>query len=101
MGERGIDRVQVALTRETLTISSDARQALVERIRGVEAVGSAVDAFEAVGVSRPVRLSDEEKDALRDAIRVWAEETHGGYARLPEGIERLSIALVDEQSQEE
>ena len=96
MGERGIDRVQVGLAHETVTISWEARQALLDRLRRVESLRSVVDAFLAVGVSRPVTLSDEEKDALRDAIRVWAEETEGGYAALPDGIERLRIALVDD-----
>jgi hypothetical protein len=95
MGERAIDRVQVGLSRETVTISWDARQALLERLRRVESLRSVVDAFEAVGVSRPVALSPEEKDALSEAIRVWAEEA-GGYADLPEGIEQLRLALVDE-----
>ena len=96
MEERGIDRVQVGLSRETVTISWKSREVLLDRIRGVESLRSVVDAFEAVGVSRPVTLSDEEKDALREAIRMWGEEAEGGYAGLPEGIGRLRIALVDD-----
>jgi len=36
MGERGIDRVQVALGSETVTIPWESRQALLERLQGVE-----------------------------------------------------------------
>ena len=96
MAERGIDQVRIAFS-ETLTIPWDSRQALLERLRGDESLRSVVDAFEAVGVSRPVTLSHEERAELSDAIRVWAHET-GGYGALPEGIERLRLALVDENA---
>ena len=83
--------MQIALS-ETVTFPWNSRQALLDRLRGDESLRSVVDAFEAVGVSRPVTLSGEERAALRDAIRMWADES-AGYGALPEGIERLRLAL--------
>jgi hypothetical protein len=93
--KRGIDRVEVALESETVVIPWTSQQALLERLRPNESTRGVVDAFEAVGTSRPVRLRADEKDALREAIRLWAEE-NGGYDGLPEGIAELRIALVDD-----
>jgi hypothetical protein len=88
--------LQIALTQETLTIPWESRQALLSKLRRVEPLTGVVEAFEAVGVSRPVKLSFEHKMAMSEAIRVWAEEL--GFDALPEGIAALRVALVDEGS---
>jgi hypothetical protein len=54
--ERGIDRVRIALSCETVTIPWESRQALLDRLRRVESLTGVVEAFEAVGTSRPVEL---------------------------------------------
>jgi hypothetical protein len=53
-----------------------------------------VQAFEAVGTSRPVELTPEQRAALRSAIDAWAGEA--GDEGLPEGIGELRQALVDD-----
>ena len=60
MGERGIDRVQVALSRQTISIPWESRQSLLERLQGVESMRDVVGTFWAVGTSRPVELTPEQ-----------------------------------------
>ena len=45
MGERGIDRVQVALSRQTITIPWESRQALLERLRRLDSMRDIVGTF--------------------------------------------------------
>jgi hypothetical protein len=55
------------------------------------------EAFEAVGTSRPVRLTQAQKMALTLAIDVWGGEVEGGLTDgLPEGIFELRSALLDD-----
>jgi hypothetical protein len=53
------------------------------------------DAFEAVGTSRPVVLTHEDKVGLVEVIRLWADEIEG-LGSLPEGIVELRNALRDD-----
>jgi hypothetical protein len=52
----------------------------------------ASDAFEAVGTSRPVLLTREDKVGLVEVIQLWAKEIEG-LGSLPEGIVELRDAL--------
>lgn len=52
-------------------------------------------AFEAVGTSRPVQLTPEQKDDLHAVLAGWAQKTDGGYTGLPDGISEASDALQD------
>ena len=95
LGERGIDRVQIALTRQTITIPWESREALLERLQGVESMRDVVSTFWAVGTSRPGELTPEQKDGLVGAIAAWADEA-GGYSALPDGVAKLWHGLVDD-----
>ena len=53
------------------------------------------DAFEAVGTSRPVSLTREDKVGLMEVIQLWADEIEG-FGSLPEGISELRNALRDD-----
>jgi len=66
MGERGIDRVQIARSRQTIPWES--REALLERRQGVESMRDVVGTSGRVGTSRPVELTPEQKDGLVGAI---------------------------------
>jgi hypothetical protein len=95
VGERSIHRVQIALANETVPIPWESRQALLVELRRRE-LREVADAFEAVGTSRPVTLTPEQKAEFREAIRLWAEQVEDGYAGLPEGIKGLRLALACE-----
>lgn len=53
-----------------------------------------VEAFEAVGTSRPVKFPDEERDRLLGIIDVWLRDAD--VDGLPEGIFELRNASVDD-----
>jgi hypothetical protein len=55
-----------------------------------------LEAFQAVGTSRPVELTIEQKHALVDVIKTWATQVAGDYPELPEGIFELRNAIVDD-----
>jgi hypothetical protein len=55
-----------------------------------------IDAFEAVGVSRPVVLTREQKGLLVESIDFWGNQTHGGLRELPEGLYVLRNSLHDD-----
>jgi hypothetical protein len=96
MGARGIDRVRIALSRQTISIPWESRQALLERLRRVDSMADLVREFEAVGTSRAVELTSEQKDDLVGVIAAWADEVEGGYSGLPDGVAELWHALVDD-----
>jgi len=95
LGERGIDRVQIALTREAITIPWESRQALLERLRPLDSMREVIARFWAVGTSRPVTLTPEQAADLLDVLSTWADEV-GGYSGLPDGLAELWHALVDD-----
>ena len=72
------------------------REALLTELRPIEAMREVVLAFQAVGTSRPVRLTPEQKDDLQAVLTGWAQKTEGGVADLPDGIAELSNALQDD-----
>jgi len=96
MGERSIHGVQIAVTNRTISIPWKSRQALLAELRPIEAMHEVVLAFEAVGTSRPVELTAEQKDDLHGVLTGWAQETEGGFTALPKGISELSNALYDD-----
>jgi len=91
---RGNQWVTIATSRREVPIPWASRQALLERVRGVSREKEIVDAFEAVGTSRPVELEPVDKHMLQAVIQFWIAET--SLARLPEGIDDLQGALIDD-----
>ena len=95
MSERRVDeRVLVATSRDVVVLPWQSREALLAQMRRIDAARSAVDAFESVGTSRPVRLEVDAKRALVDSIGAWRQ--HAGREGLPEGVWRLRNALADD-----
>jgi hypothetical protein len=90
VAERSIHRVRVTLGGETVELPRASRDALLEQLRPLDSMTPVIHAFEAVGTSRPVELSREQKVALLQAIKVWGREVEGG---LPEGLFELRNAL--------
>jgi hypothetical protein len=88
-----LDHVEVATVRGTVTISWAARDELVKRLRELEVGSSAVRAFEAVGATRPVVLSEPEGvNAVLAAIESWGREA-GGVEELEEDVVGLRELL--------
>ena len=95
MAPRSIDRVQIPLSRGTVELPWESRQDLLEESRRVAGMHPMRDAFEAVGTSRPVLLTREDKVGLVEVIQLWAKEIEG-LGSLPEGIVELRDALQDD-----
>ena len=72
------------------------RVALLDELQRYETGYAIRDAFTAVGASRPVKLTNEQKTELLRLIEVWGERTEGGMRGLPEAIFALRNALEDD-----
>jgi hypothetical protein len=94
---RRIDEVRVELRGGVVSIPLSSCDALLERLGSVEAMSEVREAFQAVGTTGPVRLTDPQKLELRDAIAFWANQLGGSYDDLPEGISDLRDALQDDR----
>ena len=96
MPER-LDRVTIPLSRETITLSWDTRTALLEQMKHLDSCRPIRDAFDAVGATRPVRLTHEQKSTLITVIEHWGSQVRGGLVDgLPEGLFDLRNALHDD-----
>jgi hypothetical protein len=98
MEDRGIDEVRIELPGGTVSIPWSSRDRLLEQLETRESIADVPDvrdAFEAAGTSRPVRLTDPQRLALRKVITFWANEMGGSYDELPEGIHDLRNSLHD------
>ena len=91
---RANERVMVATSCDVVVLPWSSRQALLRQMRRIDAARSAVDAFEAVGTSRPVRLDADAKRVLVDSIGAWVEEV--GARGLPPGMWQLRNALAED-----
>jgi hypothetical protein len=94
--ERHNDRVRLALGRGILEVPWALRVALLNEIRNYDSAKPIVEAFEAVGTSRPVTLTLEQKDLLVSLIESWGTRTESGLRGLPEGLFELRNALHDD-----
>ena len=92
--ERGNEWVRIGTSRSEVGIPWASWQALLERLRGVSREKEIVDAFEAAGTSSPVVLEPVDKHMLLAVIQFWIAEV--SLAGLPEGIEELQSALIDD-----
>jgi hypothetical protein len=94
--DRHIDTVRVSLSRGIVEIPWTSRTALLGQIRSLDSAKPIIDAFEAVGVSRPLALTREQKGLLVESIDFWGNQTDGGLRELPEGLSVLRNALHDD-----
>ena len=94
--ERRQAEVRIALRHGTVSIPWSSRDALLEQLRDQDSLSDVRDAFQAVGTTQPVRLTDPQKLGLRNVITFWANQMGGSYDNLPEGIYALRNALQDD-----
>ncbi len=93
-GAARLNRVSVALSRGEVELPWASRDLLLGEIKHLESARTTIDAFEAVGASRPVRLPLEGKGLLVEAINLWSQNVQVGG--LPEGVWDLRCALIDD-----
>jgi hypothetical protein len=91
---RANERVIVATSRARVEIPWQSRQQLLDEIRHLDSAEAIVDAFEAVGTSRPVTLTDHDRALLYGLLNRWADRVP--YGELPEGIWPLRCAIADD-----
>jgi hypothetical protein len=70
----GLDRVQVVTSQGTVEISWDTRTELLSRLRHHGGTMAIVRAFEAVGATRPVELTDGGKHVLLGVVSAWVAD---------------------------
>ncbi len=90
------DRVRIRLGRGDVDLPWSSRTALLDEIRHLGSAKPIIGAFEAVGVSRPVVLTDDQKGVLLELIEFWGNQNRGGLKALPEGLYELRNALHDD-----
>jgi hypothetical protein len=101
LAERPNDHVLVALlSGDNVSLPLESRAALLQEIRHLESAQTIVAAFEAVGTSRPVALTPEQRGLLVELVDSWGNQTPGGLEALPEGVFDLRNALHDDLSSE-
>jgi hypothetical protein len=87
------DSITVALNRGNVSISWDARQALMRRLLHVQEAARIRASFDAVGATRPVELTAGQKAALLKALEEWWGEGNDG---MPIELAALHDALRDD-----
>ena len=90
-----IGRVTVALSGREVFLGWEAREALMARMRHVGGTDPLLDAFDAVGASRPVDVGPGQRDALLQVLEHWASGRDDCAAIPPELLE-LRDALIDD-----
>jgi hypothetical protein len=95
MPER-LDRVVVATSSRDVILPWASRDALLDQISHLEFSGGIRRAFEAVGASLPLRLTNEEKGDLVGLIDIWTVQLGRGWIDLPQGVWELRNALMDD-----
>jgi hypothetical protein len=86
------DFVTIALSRGNISISWDARQALLTRLQHVQSTSRIRASFHAVAAARPVELNPGQKLALVKMLEEWWDEGSG----MPIELAALHDALQDD-----
>jgi hypothetical protein len=90
-----LDHVTVALNRGNVTISWDARQALLTRLQHVQSTSRIRASFDSVGATRPVELNPGQKAALVKTLEGWWAEGSGMPIELAVLCDALNQDLAD------
>jgi len=86
----------IELRRGNVSIPRRSHDALVEQLGSADPAGNLREALRGAGPTEPVRLTDPQKLALRNAITFWANQRGGSYDELPDGVYALRNALQDD-----
>jgi hypothetical protein len=93
-----LDRVEIRLNRRVVRISWASRTELLAQLRQLESARSIVQAFEAVGASRPVELDREQKATVYAVLDVWLQNVP--VDEFPEDVMDLRYVLNCDLTQE-
>ena len=96
MPER-LDSITVALDAGPVILAWNARQALMRRLQHVQSTARLRDSFDAVGASRPVELTCNQRTALLLTLEGWSLDLDDGYEAMPQALFELRNALIAEQ----
>ena len=92
MAER-LDYALVSTSHGVVVLPWDSRRELVDQLRKYgETAISVIKAFDAVGATRPVRLTSPEKGVILGAVFEWSRTVP--YDELPEAVWELRDALI-------
>jgi hypothetical protein len=97
MPER-LNRVAVRSPWGDVTLTWDARDALVANLRTLDSLRPVFDDFVNAGASRPVRIGKEHADQVADVIESIGERSPGGLVELEGGLFELRNMLRDKRS---
>jgi hypothetical protein len=89
-----LDWIHVATAGGAVRFPWATRQELLERLRRAGRSLEVVRAFEAVGATRPVELTDDGRNVVLDTLSRWLDEGDGTVA--PEGVAELRQELLDD-----
>jgi hypothetical protein len=96
MPERNINTVQVSSSRRIVELPWASREAMLAEFRHLESMRSVKEKLMAVGTTRPVELTTQEKADLVSVLDFWSNQIEGGFHGMPEGIYELRNALHDD-----
>jgi hypothetical protein len=92
-GMNRLNRVQIAVDGDVVSIPWDSRDELLKELRARDEAKPVLAAFLAVGATRPVILEAERKTLVLETIR---RMQNVGRGRLPRGLFGLLMALTDD-----
>jgi hypothetical protein len=84
------DRVQIEVADQTVDITWDDREALLEKLRDIHGRETIIAKFNAVGENRAIVLDPNEWDPVRSVLQAWERDASAPRC----GIEALLSALV-------
>jgi len=97
MAER-FKHLTVAFAARDVTLSWQARQQLMARLRHVASNARIRDSIQAVGTTGPVTLGAGQKRALLNVLRVWSLDREG-YEPMPLELYKLRNVLIEDLGQ--
>jgi hypothetical protein len=95
-----LGHVTIALTGRDVTLTWEARQALMLRMRDIGSKFGIRATFGSAGTTHAVGLSLGQKTALLKALETWSLDG-GGHDAMPEGLHHLRTALLEDLTEPE
>jgi hypothetical protein len=89
------DHVMIAMNRgRSFKLPWASRDALLERLRKIDGTEGIVQAFEAVGATGPVQLTDADRAVLFNTLEAWSLTR--GFDQMPDRLRELRHRLSDD-----